>query len=74
VEEKEKSQSAKLKDKHGRNDRLRKSARKPRNKIDSEAGYLWLTPVILATWEAEIRRFKIQSQFRQIVCETPSQK
>jgi hypothetical protein len=27
-------------------------------------------PVILATWEAEIRRTKVQSQPRQIVQET----
>jgi hypothetical protein len=29
----------------------------------------WLTPVILATQEAEIRRFIVQSQFRQIIYE-----
>jgi hypothetical protein len=29
-----------------------------------------LTPVILATQEAEIRRIVVQSQPRQIVCET----
>jgi hypothetical protein len=31
-------------------------------------------PVILATWEAEIRRIMVQIQFRQIVCEALSQK
>jgi hypothetical protein len=31
-------------------------------------------PVILATQEAEIRRIEVQSQPRQIVCETLSQK
>jgi hypothetical protein len=33
-----------------------------------------LTPVILATQEAEIRRLAAQSQCRQIVCETVPQK
>jgi hypothetical protein len=33
---------------------------------------LVLTPVILATQEAEIRRIKVQSQPRKIVCETLS--
>jgi hypothetical protein len=28
----------------------------------------WLTSVILATQEAEIRRIKVQSQPREIVC------
>jgi hypothetical protein len=32
----------------------------------------WLTLVILATQEAEIRRIVVQSQFGQIVCETLS--
>jgi hypothetical protein len=38
------------------------------------AGRWWLTPVMLATQEAEIRRIMVQSQPRQIVCETLSQK
>jgi hypothetical protein len=33
----------------------------------------WLTPVILAAQEAEIRRIRVPSQPRQIVCETLSQ-
>jgi hypothetical protein len=33
-----------------------------------------LTPVILATQEAEIRRIAVQSQPRQIICETLSRK
>jgi hypothetical protein len=37
-----------------------------------EAGHWWLTPVILATWEAEIRRITVHSQLRQIVLETLS--
>jgi hypothetical protein len=30
----------------------------------------WLSPIILATQEAEIRKIKVQSQPRQIVLET----
>jgi hypothetical protein len=30
-------------------------------------------PVILATWEVEIRRIAVQGQLGQIVLETPSQ-
>jgi hypothetical protein len=40
----------------------------------STAGSQWFTPVILATQEAEIRRIMVQSQLRQIVLETLSQK
>jgi hypothetical protein len=32
----------------------------------------WLTPIIVATQDAEIRRITVQSQPRQIVCETLS--
>jgi hypothetical protein len=39
-----------------------------------KAGCRWLTPVIPATQEAEIRKTEIQSQPRQIVHETLSQK
>jgi hypothetical protein len=35
--------------------------------------YISWAPVILATWEAEIRWIKVQSQPKQIVCETLSQ-
>jgi hypothetical protein len=34
----------------------------------------WLTPIVLATQEAEIRRIEVQSQPRRIVCETLSRK
>jgi hypothetical protein len=38
------------------------------------AGHLWLIPVILATWEADIRRITVQGQFWQIVGKIPSPK
>jgi hypothetical protein len=43
-------------------------------KKDSLAGSRWLTPVILATQKAEIRRIKVQSQPRQMVHMTLSRK
>jgi hypothetical protein len=38
------------------------------------AGHWWLTPAILATQEADIRKISVQSQLRQIVHNTLSQK
>jgi hypothetical protein len=37
-------------------------------------GCWWLAPIILATWEAKIRRISVQGQSGQIVCETPISK
>jgi hypothetical protein len=36
----------------------------------SMPGCWWLMPIILAAQEAEIRRFTVQGQPRQIACET----
>jgi hypothetical protein len=41
---------------------------------NEEGGCQWLVPVIQATWEAEIRRIKIQGLSGQIIRETPSPK
>jgi hypothetical protein len=47
-------------------------SRIPAKRMILEARCQWLTPVILATQKAEIRRIVIQSQTGQIVCETLS--
>jgi hypothetical protein len=44
------------------------------NKKVKTAGLLWLTPVILATQEAEIRKIMVKSQPRPIICKTLSWK
>jgi hypothetical protein len=46
----------------------------PPQQGSSQAGHRWLSPVILAPQEAEIRRITVGSQPRQIVHETLSQK
>jgi hypothetical protein len=43
-------------------------------KIVMLAGHRWLTPIILATREAEIRKIEVQSQPLEIIQETLSQK
>jgi hypothetical protein len=43
------------------------------NKSLQVVGWQWLTTVILATQEEEIRRIMVQSQTRQIVLKTLSQ-
>jgi hypothetical protein len=37
-----------------------------------KTGCRWLTPIILATWEAEIRRIKVGGQPKQMVLQTLS--
>jgi hypothetical protein len=49
---------------------LFKSKGKKKAKVPAQkqaAGHQWLTPVILATQKAEIRRTVVQSQSRQIM-------
>jgi hypothetical protein len=55
------------------------SSRDPVSKIPNTDGYRWLTSVILATQEAEIRRIVVQSQLKQnsswdLILKKPSQK
>jgi hypothetical protein len=38
------------------------------------AGRQWLMPVILATWEVEIRKIRVRGQLRKIFGEIPSPK
>jgi hypothetical protein len=38
------------------------------------AGHWWLTPVILATWEADIRRIMVQGHPKQIIHKNPISK
>jgi hypothetical protein len=42
--------------------------------MEMTAGCQWLTPIILATLEAKIRKIKVQGQSGQIVQETPISK
>jgi hypothetical protein len=44
------------------------------NEEKRQARHQWLTPVILATQEAEVRRITVLSQPGQIVCKTLSQR
>jgi hypothetical protein len=43
-------------------------------KYEEEAGHQWLMPIILAAWEAEIRRIEIRGQAEQKKSKTLSQK
>jgi hypothetical protein len=42
--------------------------------LDTSAGRQWLTPIILYTWESEIKRIEVQGQPKQSVYETPISK
>jgi hypothetical protein len=44
------------------------------SKIITGAMHQWLVPIVLTTWEVEIRRIEVQSQLRQIVHKTLSSK
>jgi hypothetical protein len=39
---------------------------RPYLKHEQKAGCQWLMPIILGTWEAEIEKTVVQSQFRKI--------
>jgi hypothetical protein len=43
-------------------------------KDNRAAWHWWLMPLILATWEADVRRIVIADQLRKIVHKTPSSK
>jgi hypothetical protein len=42
--------------------------------LKSSAGCHWLIPIIVAIWEAKIRRIMVGGQPGQIVCKTPISK
>jgi hypothetical protein len=48
----------------------KKSKQKKSSLKQTETRHWWLTPVILDTQEAEIRRITVQNQPGQIVCKT----
>jgi hypothetical protein len=51
-----------------------KNKKQNKTKKTTGAGYPWLSPVILATQEAEIRRITVAAEPEQIVPETLSEK
>jgi hypothetical protein len=61
--------SNKQKQKHTQEEKGRKKREKRK-----ELGHWWLTPITLATQEAEIRRIQDQGQLRKIIHEILSQK